>query len=67
ELGSYALATALDELYGLGYAHTEEEDALIEAVTLEQVRAAAAACLCPERAVVALVGPTSGVRPGTQV
>ncbi|MCP5518347.1 MAG: insulinase family protein [Verrucomicrobiales bacterium] len=67
ELGSYALATALDELYGLGYAHTEEEDALIEAVTLEQVRAAAAACLCPERAVVALVGPTGEARPGTQV
>lgn len=57
ELGSYALATALDELYGLGYAHTDEEDALIEAVTREQVREAAATYLRPERALVAVLRP----------
>ena len=41
DLGSLAIATALDELYGLGFAHSEAEDALYEAVTLEQVQASA--------------------------
>ena len=33
--------TALDELYGLGYQRTEQEDAKYEAVTLEQIKAVA--------------------------
>ena len=41
DLGGFAMATALDELYGLGYAHTDAEDAKYQAVTLAQVKAAA--------------------------
>jgi zinc protease len=58
ELGSLASTLALDELYGLGYAYSEAEDARYEAVTLEQVKAAAQAHLRPEVAVVATVGPS---------
>jgi zinc protease len=57
DLGHLASATALDELYGLGYAHIDAEDALYEAVTLEQVKAAALKYLNPESAVVAIVKP----------
>jgi zinc protease len=38
DLGGFAMATALDELYGLGYNYTDAEDAKLEAVTLEQVK-----------------------------
>lgn len=38
DLGTYAMATALDELYGLGYAHSDAEDALFEAVTVDDTR-----------------------------
>ena len=41
DLGSVAFATCMDELLGLGYNHHAEEDALIESVTFEQVRAVA--------------------------
>jgi len=57
DLGGYAMTTALDELYGLGYGHSEEETGLYEAVTLESVKAAARKYLVPERAVVALIKP----------
>ena len=57
DLGGLAMLTALDELYGLGYAHSEREDALYEAVTLEQVKAAAQKYLLPESLVVALIKP----------
>src|SRR5439155_1102230 len=33
DLAGYALTTALDELYGLGYQNTDTEDAFYEAVT----------------------------------
>jgi len=36
------MTSALDELYGLGFAHADLEDALYEAVTLDQVKAVAA-------------------------
>jgi zinc protease len=55
DLGGYAMATALDELYGLGYGHTDEEDGRYEAVTSEEVRAAAERYLKGGREVVALV------------
>jgi zinc protease len=58
DLGSLATATALDELYGLGFAHSEAEDALYEAVTLEQIKAAADKYLRAESAVVAVVKPS---------
>lgn len=57
DLGMYALVTALDELYGLGYDHVDREDARYEAVTGEDVRAAAVRYLVPDREVVALVQP----------
>lgn len=57
ELGTLASTTALDELYGLGYQRIDEEDALYEAVTLEQVKAAAVKYLRPEAVVIAVVKP----------
>jgi zinc protease len=57
DLGSFAMTTALDELYGLGYAHTDTEDALYEAVTLEQVKAIARKYLKPDALVIAVVKP----------
>jgi len=57
DLGTFAMTTALDELYGLGYAHFEAEDAQIEAVTLEEVRAAAQKYLRPDALVIATVKP----------
>jgi len=47
------MATALDELYGLGYAHIDIEDSLYEAVTLLQVKTAAQTYLKPGALVVA--------------
>lgn len=57
DLGSHAMTCALDELYGLGYNHADEEDALFEAVTPDQVRAVAAKYLQPNRYVVSWVRP----------
>ena len=57
DLGHLASATALDELYGLGYQHLDAEDALYEAVTLEQVKAAAIKYLKAETAVVSIIKP----------
>lgn len=57
ELGHYAMVTALDELYGLGYQHVDEEDAEFEAVTLEQTAAVARKYLRPAAAALAVVGP----------
>jgi zinc protease len=57
DLGSLALTTALDELYGLGYQCSELDDAKYEAVTLEQTRAVAQKYLKPEALVVAIVKP----------
>ena len=57
DLGHLAMTTALDELYGVGYEHIDREDALYEAVTLEQTRAVARRCLDPKSTVVATVRP----------
>jgi zinc protease len=57
DLGGFAMTNALDELYGLGYAHTDTEDALYEAVTLEQVKAVARKYLTPGALVIAVVKP----------
>jgi zinc protease len=57
DLGTLAMTTALDELYGLGYAHSETEDALYEAVTLEQIKSVARKYLKPAAFVVAVVRP----------
>ncbi len=57
DLGSYAMVCALDELYGLGYALSDADDALYEAVTLDDVRRVAATYLTPDAFVLALVKP----------
>ena len=57
DLGGFAMATALDELYGLGYANTDTEDAKFEAVTLDQVKAAAQKYLKPDALVISIVKP----------
>jgi zinc protease len=55
DLGGFALSTALDELYGLGYRHSQTEDQRYEAVTLEEVRAVAGKYLRAEAAVVSII------------
>jgi zinc protease len=57
DLGSLASLTALDELYGLGWQRAELDDAKFEAVTLEQVKAAAQKYLKPDAFVVSVVKP----------
>ena len=57
DLGGYAMTAALDELYGLGFAHSDAEDAEFEAVTLDQVKAAAQTYLKADRLVIAVVQP----------
>ncbi len=57
DLGSFAMQTALDELYGLGFAQIDAEDAKYEAVTREHVQAAANKYLRPEASVVAVIKP----------
>lgn len=57
ELGGFALTVALDELYGVGYGHIDIEDAKYEAVTLEQIKAAAQKYLKADRFVLATVSP----------
>jgi zinc protease len=57
DLGHLATTTALDELYGLGYANGDQEDARYEAVTLEDIRAAARQYLDSEKVTVAIVKP----------
>ena len=57
DLGTLAMSTALDELYGLGFAHSETEDALYDAVTLDQVKAVAEKYLKPNALVIAVVRP----------
>jgi zinc protease len=60
DLGTLAMSTALDELYGLGYSHTDAEDAFFEAVTLEQIKSVARNYLRPDAFVVAKILPGPG-------
>ena len=57
DLGSLAMTTTLDELYGLGYAHSDTESVLYEAVTMEQVKNVARKYLKPDALVIAVVRP----------
>ena len=49
------------EQFGLGLDYDRRLPGLLEAVTLDEVRSAAAEVLCPERAAVAIAGPESSV------
>ncbi len=57
DLGGLAMMCALDELYGLGYGHSEAEEALYQGVTLDQVKLVARKYLKPDAFVVSLVRP----------
>ena len=57
DLGGYAMSSALDEIYGLGYAHIDTEDAKYEAVTVEDTRAAARKFLRAEAHVITVIQP----------
>jgi zinc protease len=59
DLGSFAMNSALDEIYGLGYAHTDVEDAKYEAVTLEQTKSVARKYLTPDAFVISIVKPAA--------
>ena len=57
DLGGLAMATGLDELYGIDYAAHEDEDAKYEAVTAREVQAAAQKYLRPAQCVMAVTHP----------
>ena len=57
DLGAYAMTTALDEFYGLGYQSCDSEDARYESVSLEDIHAVARKYLNPEVCIVAIVRP----------
>ncbi|MDB6064418.1 MAG: Peptidase inactive domain protein [Pedosphaera sp.] len=57
DLGGLAISTALDELYGLGYAHGDTDDARYQAVTRNQITAAAQKYLTANAMVISVVKP----------
>lgn len=57
DLGGYAMSSALDELYGLGFRHIDTEDAKYEAVTLVQAKDVAKKYLKPDALVVSVIKP----------
>ncbi len=57
DLGNLASTSALDELYGLGWQRADLDDAKYDAVTLEQIKAAAQKYLKPEALVISVVKP----------
>ncbi|MFM8468364.1 MAG: M16 family metallopeptidase, partial [Limisphaerales bacterium] len=60
DLGGQAMLHALDELYGLGYARGEADEARYDAVTRAEVRAVAARYLVPKSAAIAVIsGPAA--------
>jgi zinc protease len=57
DLGNYAMVCALDELYGLGFDHSDQDDAQYEAVTLDDVKRVAAMVLSEDKFVISVVQP----------
>jgi zinc protease len=55
DLGQVALGAALDELYGLGFDHGDQDDVRYAAVTLEDVKAVAMKYLDPAHSVVSII------------
>lgn len=63
DLGTCAMTAALDELYGLGYDHSEREDALYEALTEEDIVRVVQRYLTPESHVLSIVRPPEASGP----
>ena len=57
DLGGLAMTTGLDELFGLGFAHSETDDARYEAITLEDIKAVAQKYLRDDAMVISIVKP----------
>jgi zinc protease len=57
DLGGYAVAAALDELYGLGYHNCDTEDAFYEGVSMNEMHAAIRKFLVPALCVVSTIRP----------
>lgn len=57
DLGNYAMVSALDELYGLGFDNSDQDDVKYEAVTLEDVKRVAAKILTEDKFVISVVRP----------
>lgn len=55
DLGQQATAAALDELYGLGFENPDLENARYEAVTAEDIRAAARRYFVPDKSVLSVI------------
>jgi zinc protease len=69
DLGNFAMTSALDELYGLGYDNTDKEDACYESVTLSDIQAVANKTFQPNACVISVVRsamPTDAVDTGQQ-
>lgn len=56
-MGGYALSSALDEIYGLGFAYSDGGDAKYEAVTLEDIRRITKKYLPADKMVISVVQP----------
>jgi zinc protease len=63
DLGNLAMIAALDELYGLGFAHSECEDQFYEKVTVEDTRKVAEKYLNPSACVVSVISPENMAQP----
>ncbi len=59
DLGGLAMTTALDELYGLGYAYSDADDARFEAVTLDDIKRVAQKYLQSNAMVISAVRPAA--------
>jgi len=57
DLGNYAMTAALDELYGLGFDHSDKDDAKYEAATLDDVKSVAGQVLAQDKFVISVVRP----------
>lgn len=57
DLGGLAMTTAIDELYGLGYAHSETDDVRYEAVSLDEIKKVAQKYLKSDALVISVVKP----------
>ena len=57
DLGGLAMMVGLDELYGLGYASSDDDEAKVKALTTSQVRAVAQKYLRTENYIMAVTHP----------